>query len=87
MLRAFSRKGDRTAPLCSCDLCAPQVPLLFGCIFTPEFTGGDLGAVVVVAVFWVLSGYVNTCSYLVSAASWRRQSYLSLHRWRIPGDV
>ncbi|GFR41593.1 hypothetical protein Agub_g2316 [Astrephomene gubernaculifera] len=42
------------------------VPLLFGCIFVPHLTGGDVGAMAVVAVFWVLSGYLNTCSYLVA---------------------
>lgn len=42
------------------------VPLLFGCIFTPEATGGDAVAVAVVALFWVLSGYLNTCSYIVA---------------------
>ncbi len=46
--------------------CVIQVPLLFACIFTPGLTGGDLGAALSVGVFWVLSGYVNTCSYLVS---------------------
>lgn len=44
---------------------APQVPLIFSSIFTPTATGGDVGAVLLVAVFWVLSGYLNTCSYLV----------------------
>ncbi|KAG2452002.1 hypothetical protein HYH02_003044 [Chlamydomonas schloesseri] len=42
------------------------VPVLFGCIFTPRLTGGDVTAVLVVAVFWILSGYLNTCSYLVA---------------------
>ncbi|PNW84001.1 hypothetical protein CHLRE_04g212250v5 [Chlamydomonas reinhardtii] len=42
------------------------VPVLFGCIFTPRLTGGDVTAVAVVALFWVLSGYLNTCSYLVA---------------------
>jgi hypothetical protein len=43
-----------------------QVPLMFACIFKPELVLGDMGAVVYVAVFWILSGYVNTCAYLVS---------------------
>ncbi|EFJ41398.1 hypothetical protein VOLCADRAFT_98621 [Volvox carteri f. nagariensis] len=43
-----------------------MVPLLFGCIFTPPLVGGDLTALVVVALFWVLSGYLNTCSYLIA---------------------
>ncbi|GLC52618.1 hypothetical protein PLESTB_000649700 [Pleodorina starrii] len=43
-----------------------MVPLLFGCIFTPELLGGDVTSCVVVALFWVLSGYLNTCSYLVA---------------------
>ncbi|GIL58218.1 hypothetical protein Vafri_13282 [Volvox africanus] len=43
-----------------------MVPLLFGCIFTPHFVGGDITSMVVVALFWVLSGYLNTCSYLVA---------------------
>ena len=43
-----------------------MVPLIFASIFHPEATFGDVGAVVFVAVFWVLSGYVNTCAYLVA---------------------
>ncbi|KAG2500340.1 hypothetical protein HYH03_001915 [Edaphochlamys debaryana] len=43
-----------------------MVPLLFGCIYVPHLTGGDVAACVVVALFWVLSGYLNTCSYLVA---------------------
>ncbi|GIM13312.1 hypothetical protein Vretimale_16452 [Volvox reticuliferus] len=43
-----------------------MVPLLFGCIFTPHLVGGDITSMVVVALFWVLSGYLNTCSYLVA---------------------
>ncbi len=43
-----------------------MVPLLFGCIFTPHLTGGDVSSALVVGLFWVLSGYLNTCSYLVA---------------------
>lgn len=42
-----------------------QVPLIFTAIFAPEATGGDLGMCAYVALFWVLSGYLNTCAYLV----------------------
>jgi hypothetical protein len=38
---------------------------MFATIFKPELVLGDMGAVVSVAVFWILSGYVNTCAYLV----------------------
>lgn len=51
-----------------CTLCPPhppQVPLLFAAIFRPHATGGDVAMCVYVAVFWVLSGYLNTCAYLV----------------------
>ena len=43
-----------------------MLPLLFLSIFRPEFCIGDLGALVLIGFFWVLSGYLNTCSYLLA---------------------
>eukprot|EP00798_Chlamydomonas_sp_ICE-L_P014566 gene14566-20607_t len=50
-----------------------MVPLIFLSIFSPELTFGDLevtfgysGAILYVGVFWMLSGYVNTCAYLMA---------------------
>ncbi|KAL6763078.1 hypothetical protein V8C86DRAFT_2507052 [Haematococcus lacustris] len=43
-----------------------MVPLVFAAIFIPEAVGGDLGICLYVALFWVLSGYLNTCAYLVA---------------------
>lgn len=42
------------------------VPVLFLSIFKPQAVLGDFGAVTLVAVFWVLSGYINTCAYIVA---------------------
>mmetsp|Transcript_22046 Transcript_22046/g.48132 ORF Transcript_22046/g.48132 Transcript_22046/m.48132 type:complete len:479 (+) Transcript_22046:161-1597(+) len=39
---------------------------LFVSIFHPEALLGDVGATILVAAFWLLSGFVNTCSYLVA---------------------
>lgn len=43
-----------------------MVPLLFVAIFRPSLCLGDLGGALLVGVFWVLSGYLNTCSYLLA---------------------
>jgi hypothetical protein len=43
-----------------------MVPLLFLSIFQPRLCLGELGAVLLVGAFWVLSGYLNTCSYLLA---------------------
>lgn len=43
-----------------------MVPAIFVSIFKPAVTFGDAGAVLLVGVFWILSGYLNTCAYLVA---------------------
>ncbi len=43
-----------------------MVPLLLLSIFRPSLCLGDAGSVLLVGTFWVLSGYLNTCSYLLA---------------------
>ncbi len=43
-----------------------MVPLLLLSIFKPHMCLGDAGSLVLVGVFWILSGYINTCSYLLA---------------------
>lgn len=35
-------------------------------MFRPALMFGDAGALVLVGMFWVLSGYTNTCAYLIA---------------------
>ena len=43
-----------------------MLPLLFLSIFRPQLCMGDAGALVLIGGFWVLSGYLNTCAYLLA---------------------
>lgn len=42
------------------------LPLLLAALLQPALVGGDTGLVVLVGVFWWLSGYINTCAYLTA---------------------
>jgi hypothetical protein len=44
-----------------------MVPLLCISIFYPSLMFGDAGGVILVGAFWWLSGYLNSCSYLLAA--------------------
>lgn len=64
--RQFHSSPQLLKTMCTLGPLHPtQVPLLFAAIFRPHSTGGDVATCVYVAVFWVLSGYLNTCAYLV----------------------
>ena len=43
-----------------------MLPLLFISILKPHLCLGDIGALLLIGIFWVLSGYLNTCSYLLA---------------------
>lgn len=43
-----------------------MTPLLMAALVVPDWVMGDLGIAVTVGIFWTLSGYVNTCAYLVA---------------------
>jgi hypothetical protein len=58
----------RTAPrlLVWAGLKAALLPWLLPALLRPARAGGDLGLIALVAVNWVLSGYINTGAYLVA---------------------
>lgn len=45
------------------------VPVLLAAMLRPAAFFGDVGLVVLVSSFWVLSGYINTCAYLLAPAA------------------
>ena len=43
-----------------------MLPLLFLSILKPHLCLGDIGSLLMIGTFWILSGYLNTCSYLLA---------------------
>ena len=43
-----------------------MVPLVCISIFYPSFLFGDVGGIFCIGIFWWLSGYLNSCSYLLA---------------------
>ena len=62
--RRLQVQSKRWLLLLSLAKTALMMPLLCN-IFYPEAWLGDAGALLLVAAFWVLSGYINTGAYLV----------------------
>jgi hypothetical protein len=62
--RRLQVQSKRWLLLLSLAKTALMLPLLAN-MFYPEAWLGDAGAVLLVAAFWVLSGYLNTGAYLV----------------------
>ena len=69
----LSPSGQLTAGP-SCSTTTTQVPILFSSIFRPHSMGGDVGAMLLVAGFWVLSGWINTCAFLVGVGTTQRDT-------------
>jgi hypothetical protein len=62
--RRLQVRSTRLLLLLSLAKAALMLPLLCN-IFYPESWLGDSGALLLVAAFWVLSGYLNTGAYLI----------------------
>ena len=43
-----------------------MLPLIFLSILRPHVCLGDVGSLMLIGIFWGLSGYLNTCAYLLA---------------------